>query len=416
MKIMGIVNVTPDSFSDGGMHATTEAAIAHGRQLRSAGADVLDIGGESTRPGSTRVDPRDEQARILDVVRSLAKDTTVSVDTLHATTARAAVDAGATIINDVSGGLHDPDLLRVVAESGAHVVLGHWRGIPDPHHRRSRYIDVSREVVGALADRIAAARAAGIPASHIMVDPGLGFDKTGAQSWELLQRVQELTALGYPVLIGASRKRMLKDLLDGHPSAPNTPADRDLATSVITGLLAGIPGVWGVRVHDVLGSAVARDVATHMRAGSGERARHPGLAVRTGAATIPEPPAAGAGPADVIHLTGLEVYAHHGVFAHEREAGQRFVIDAVVSTDIAAAAADDDLAHTVNYAELATALTEAARRDPVDLIETLAERLARTALAMPGVDRITITVHKPDAPVSEPFDDVAVTITRGGSA
>ncbi|MBC9937390.1 MULTISPECIES: dihydropteroate synthase [unclassified Leucobacter] len=270
--VLGVLNVTPDSFSDGGDFAATDVAIARGFELARLGADFIDVGGESTRPGATRVAPDDELRRVLPVVRALAEGgIPVSIDTLRARTAEAAVAAGARLVNDVSGGESDPDMLRVVADSSAEIALGHWRGIPDVAHRRSDYRDVVREVRGALALRVAAAREAGIAAERIIVDPGLGFDKTSEQGWALLARLGELADPGTRVLVGASRKRMLGELLEAlpaagaaqdhaaagaHAAAELGPRDRDLATAVVSALAARA-GAWAVRVHDVPGTVQA---------------------------------------------------------------------------------------------------------------------------------------------------------------
>ncbi|WP_010154658.1 dihydropteroate synthase, partial [Leucobacter chromiiresistens] len=212
--VMGVLNVTPDSFSDGGAYAEHDAAIAHGVELARLGADLVDVGGESTRPGAAPVRSSDEQERVIPVIRALAsRSIGVSVDTLHADTARAAVAAGARWINDVSGGLHDPEMLAAAADASrrgaAGLIIGHWRGVPDPAHLRSDYADVVSDVTRALAERASAAVAAGVDPGRIVLDPGLGFDKTGAQGWQLLAGLDEVRALGFPVLIGASRKRML---------------------------------------------------------------------------------------------------------------------------------------------------------------------------------------------------------------
>ena len=411
--LMGIVNVTPDSFSDGGDHADTAAAIAYGEKLIQDGAHILDIGGESTRPGSSRISPEDEQRRILGAVQALAEKTVVSVDTIHASTAKAGITAGARIINDVSGGLHDPDMFRVVAESSAEMVICHWRGIPDPNHTRSEYDDVVAEVCDDLKRLTDRAQAEGIPHDRIIIDPGLGFDKTGPQCWEILKRLDELDALGFRVLIGASRKRMLKDVLDGIPGAPNKPKDRDLGTSVVTALCAA-HGMWGVRVHDIAGSVQAVAVEAAWRQGTDAQAEytaaeHPN---EQGPQRSVPPLQSSVANTDTITLTGLEVFAHHGVFQHERQDGQTFYIDASVTVDLSAAGSSDDLQETVHYGELAEKLAQATASEPVDLIETLAERLAATALSFAGVEQATITVHKPHAPITVPFTDVAVTITR----
>ncbi|QIM17221.1 dihydropteroate synthase [Leucobacter insecticola] len=268
-QIMGIVNVTPDSFSDGGQFATTEAAVSQARALVSQGADIVDIGGESTRPGATPVPRAEELARILPVVRDLAAlGHSISIDTLHAETARAAVAAGARLINDVSGGLHDPDMVAVAAEAsrthGARYLIGHWRGVPDPAQQRSNYGDVVAEVRDVLGARADAAVAAGVDPTHIVVDPGLGFDKTGEQGWQLLAHLESLRSLGYPVLVGASRKRMIAEALTrGRGTGASTAASiaaRDVATAVTSALAAGA-GAWGVRVHDVETTVLALAVA-----------------------------------------------------------------------------------------------------------------------------------------------------------
>jgi dihydropteroate synthase len=244
---MAIVNVTPDSFSDGGRYLDADVAIAHARTLRTQGADILDIGGESTRPGAERVAPRVEQQRVLPVIEALASEgAIVSVDTMNASTARAAVAAGARIVNDVSGGLADPEMLAAVAATDAEIALGHWRGPSAEMYARADYADVPREVADELAERVAAARAAGIAADRIIVDPGIGFGKRGAQNWQVLKAIPDFVALGARVLIGTSRKRFLADVLGEDADLTR----RDLATAV-TSALAARSGAWAVRVHDV---------------------------------------------------------------------------------------------------------------------------------------------------------------------
>lgn len=244
---MAIVNVTPDSFSDGGRYLDPDVAIAHARSLRAQGADLLDIGGESTRPGAERVAPRVEQQRVLPVVEALASEgAVVSIDTMNASTARAAVEAGARIVNDVSGGLADPDMLDAVAETDAEIALGHWRGPSTDMYARADYVDVGREVADELAERVAAARAAGIAPDRIVVDPGIGFGKRGIQNWDVLRAIPTIAALGSRVLIGTSRKRFLAEVLGDDADL----ARRDLATAV-TSALAARSGAWAVRVHDV---------------------------------------------------------------------------------------------------------------------------------------------------------------------
>nr|WP_243896297.1 dihydropteroate synthase [Actinomyces bowdenii] len=247
--LMAIVNITPDSFSDGGRWDSHEAALAHGRELLDQGADLLDIGGESTRPGAQRVSPDQERERILPVVRELAaQGAVVSVDTTRAVTAAAAIEAGALIINDVSGGLADPAMHRLVAESGVVYVCQHWRGSPETMDALTDYPDgVVAGVESELRLRLAGLEAAGADPAQVVLDPGLGFAKTHEQSWQLLAATARLTAdLGRPLLIGASRKRFLG--LAAGPGA--APVQRDAATAAATALAAAA-GAWAVRVHEV---------------------------------------------------------------------------------------------------------------------------------------------------------------------
>ena len=251
-EVLGILNITPDSFSDGGKFERLDAAVAHAARLVDQGATWIDVGGESTRPGASAIDPADEEARVLPVVRALASNgIRVSIDTRNADTARAAVRAGATMINDVSGGLYDPGMAAVAAETHAWFVVMHWRGGADVE---PQYIDVVSEVRAELKARVAELVVFGVPQERIVIDPGLGFAKTAEHNWELLGRLDELTALA-PVLVGASRKRFLGALLpEGAPVA-----ERDGATAVISALAAR-SGAWGVRVHDVAGTRHALDV------------------------------------------------------------------------------------------------------------------------------------------------------------
>ncbi|MFT4305636.1 MAG: dihydropteroate synthase [Microbacterium sp.] len=261
--IMGVVNVTPDSFSDGGRYLDPDAAVAHGLRLREQGADLLDVGGESTRPGASRVPVPLEQERVLPVISALAAGgAIVSVDTMNADTAVAAVAAGARIVNDVSGGLADPELLSAVAASGADVVLGHWRGPSADMYAGAEYRDVVREVLAELTGRVEAAASAGIAPARVILDPGIGFGKRGAQNWEILRALPQLTGLGHRVLIGTSRKRFL-----GEAIGEDTPDRRDVATAV-TSALAARDGAWAVRVHDVRSSRDALRVESAWREGA----------------------------------------------------------------------------------------------------------------------------------------------------
>lgn len=260
-SVMGVVNVTPDSFSDGGWYATTEAAVAHGVALRAAGADYVDVGGESTRPGAGRVDAETELRRVLPVVTELtAVGVSVSVDTTRARVAAAAVAAGAVIVNDVTGGRADPGMAAVVAETGVSWVLTHARGASHDMYATAVYDDVVRDVAAELRARVDDAVAAGVDPGRLILDPGIGFAKRAEHSWTLLAHLDALVALGYPVLVGASRKSFLADVL---PEG-RTAADRDAAT-VATTVMAALAGAWGVRVHDAAGSADAVRVVAALR-------------------------------------------------------------------------------------------------------------------------------------------------------
>ncbi|MBI1376553.1 MAG: dihydropteroate synthase [Frankiales bacterium] len=257
---MGVLNVTPDSFSDGGRWLDRDDAVAHGLAMVRDGADLVDVGGESTRPGAVRTDPGTELDRVLPVVRDLVgAGVVVSIDTMRAEVARACVEAGAAVVNDVSGGLSDPGILPTVASLGVPYVAMHWRGYGDRMHELAVYDDVVDDVVGELAARDADAVAAGVDPRSVVLDPGLGFAKEAAHNWALLHHLDRLLALGRPVLLGASRKRFLGTLLaaDGEPR----PLDaRDDATDAVSAI-AALAGAWCVRVHDVRGSRDAVEVA-----------------------------------------------------------------------------------------------------------------------------------------------------------
>jgi dihydropteroate synthase len=249
--VMGVLNVTPDSFSDGGRYADLDAAVRHGVQMHRDGAHLIDVGGESTRPGAERVDAETEAARILPVIRELAaRGVPMSVDTYRASVAAAGLAAGATIVNDVSGGLADPDMAKVVAEAGCPWILMHWRGHAKRMQELARYSDVVVDVKAELTQRIADALAAGVAADRIVIDPGLGFAKGAADNWQLTARFPELLALGYPVLFAASRKSYLGALLAAPDGTPRPTGERTAAT-IATSVLAVAAGAWGVRVHDV---------------------------------------------------------------------------------------------------------------------------------------------------------------------
>ncbi|WP_309225497.1 dihydropteroate synthase [Quadrisphaera sp. INWT6] len=258
--VWGVVNTTPDSFSDGGRHLDPDRAVEHGLALLAEGADAVDVGGESTRPGAQRVEPAEELARVLPVVEALARHgAVVSIDTMRAEVAAAALAAGASVVNDVSGGLADPDMAPLVARTGATCVVGHWRGHSAGMDALAGYDDVVAEVRSELGARLAAFEAAGASRGQLVADPGLGFAKRAEHDWALLAALPELVGAFGRVLVGASRKRFLGALLaDGDRTRP--PGERDDATTAVTALAAAA-GAWGVRVHAVRGSADAVRVA-----------------------------------------------------------------------------------------------------------------------------------------------------------
>ncbi|MGW4217472.1 dihydropteroate synthase [Streptomyces bacillaris] len=259
--VMGVVNVTPDSFSDGGRWFDTTVAVKHGLDLVSEGADLVDVGGESTRPGATRVDESEELRRVVPVVKGLASEgVTVSVDTMRARVAEQAVAAGAVLVNDVSGGLADPDMIPAVAAAGVPFVVMHWRGFSESMNSLAVYEDVVAEVLAELRQRMDAVVAGGLDPDRVVIDPGLGFAKLAPHDLALVARLEELHALGRPLLVAASRKRFLGHVLAGPGAAPPPARERDAATAAVSALAARA-GAWAVRVHEVGATADAVRVA-----------------------------------------------------------------------------------------------------------------------------------------------------------
>lgn len=256
--VMGVVNVTADSFSDGGRYLDHDRAIQHGLTLAAQGAQIIDVGGESTRPGAARLDPEVERGRVLPVIRELvAQGITVSVDTMHADVAEAALECGVHIVNDVSGGRADPNMAPLLAGARVPWVLMHWREVDaEQPHRIPEYADVVADVRAELLAAVDDAVAAGVEPGNLIIDPGLGFAKSAQHNWALLRALPELVATGIPVLVGASRKRFLGTLLADADGTPREPDGRETATAVISALAAQ-QGAWGVRVHDVRASVDA---------------------------------------------------------------------------------------------------------------------------------------------------------------
>jgi dihydropteroate synthase len=255
--IMGVINITPDSFSDGGQFLDTNEAIKHALELVSEGANIIDLGGESTRPGALRVKLEEEQARVLPVIKALvdnaefiASGAIISIDTMNAQTAALAVAAGAVIVNDVSGGLADDQMFAELKSLNCKFIVSHWRGFSETMDSMNNYTSVAKDVAEELIERVAKAEAAGISRDRLIIDPGLGFAKDIAQNWHLVARLDELEKLELPILVGASRKRFLAGALEPEDAAGVSNQRRDLATAVLTALLLQRK-LWGVRVHNV---------------------------------------------------------------------------------------------------------------------------------------------------------------------
>ena len=271
--VIGIINVTPDSFSDGGRYLDRDDAVAHGLALRAQGADLIDVGGESTRPGSRRIDASTEIARVVPVIRELvASGVPCSVDTTRAAVAEAALEAGALIVNDVSGGLADPAMASTMARCRVPWILMHWRGHSATMDQLAHYADVVAEVRAELVARVDAAVLAGVDPGALVLDPGLGFAKKAAHNWALLGHLDELTELGFPIMVGASRKRFLGTLLAGEDGQARPCDGRDSATAAVSALAAAA-GTWGVRVHDVAASRDAIAVTAAWQAGAAKPIR-----------------------------------------------------------------------------------------------------------------------------------------------
>ena len=254
---MGVINITPDSFSDGGQFLNSNEAVKHALELVREGANIIDLGGESTRPGALRVKLEEEQARVLPVIEALiqnaefkASGAIISIDTMNAQTAALAVAAGAAIVNDVSGGLADEKMFAELKNLKCKFIVSHWRGFSETMDSLNNYTSVAKDVAQELIERVAKAEAAGISRDRLIIDPGLGFAKDIAQNWHLVARLDELEKLGLPILVGASRKRFLAGALEPQDAAGVSNQRRDLATAVLTALLLQRK-LWGVRVHNV---------------------------------------------------------------------------------------------------------------------------------------------------------------------
>ena len=380
--IMGILNLTPDSFSDGGQFNSVKSAVQTATSMVAHGAQIIDVGGESTRPGAERISLEIELERVIPVIEQLSQiGIYVSIDTMRSEVANAAVDVGAQMVNDVSGGLSDPHMLATVARLEVPIVLMHWRGPSKNMQENIHYENALTEVCAELHSVAKAAQLAGVARGNIILDPGIGFGKESEHNWKILRNIDSLLALGYPVLIGVSRKRFLGGLLAAPDGTPRTVSVRDTASAVLGAHLLQ-RGAWGVRVHDVQATSDAY------------------LALD---AVNPNP------AIDSIELVGLREFGHHGALENERVLGQYFSVDAILGLSISHAANTDQLADTVNYAEVADSIRARISGEPVDLIEKLAELIADDCLSFAQVVSVTIRVHKPDAPIEGEFADVVVT-------
>ena len=271
-QVMGVLNVTPDSFSDGNQYNSLESAVDHAKLLVLAGAQIIDIGGESTRPGATRITPEEEQERVIPVIQAVADlklDVQISIDTMNASTAELAIAAGAGIINDVSGGLADENMFAVAAKHDVSIVISHWRGHSDIMNTLASYQNVAEEVAQEIQERVDAAITSGIKRENLIVDPGLGFAKDMKQNWQLVARLDEIEKLGLPVLVGASRKRFIAGALDEEQPNSVSHERRDVATAVLTALLMQRK-LWGVRVHNVLSTVDAINIVGALHEGSSD--------------------------------------------------------------------------------------------------------------------------------------------------
>jgi len=270
--VMGVLNITPDSFSDGNLYSSLDAALDHARLLAISGADIIDIGGESTRPGAERITVEEEQTRVLPVIKKIVEadlGVRLSIDTMNAATAREAVALGVSIINDVSGGLADPDMFSVAAETKATLVISHWRGHSNIMNTLNSYQDVAVEVAQELQLRVDAAVLSGVSRENIVIDPGLGFAKDMKQNWQLVARLDEIEKLGLPVLVGASRKRFIAGALDEDEPNSVSHERRDVATAVLTALLMQRK-LWGVRVHNVIATVDAISIVGALHDGQAD--------------------------------------------------------------------------------------------------------------------------------------------------
>jgi dihydropteroate synthase len=381
-RIMGILNVTPDSFSDGGRYAGAEEAVAAGRRMAEEGAAIVDVGGESTRPGAEEVSEEEELRRVLPVVRALAAEgrARVSIDTTKPGVADACLEAGATLVNDVTG-LRDPEMARAAARHGAGVVVMHMRGTPRTMRSLTGYGDVVRDVMEELRPRVERAREAGV--AEVYVDPGIGFAKTAEQSFELLARLAELKELGRPLLVGPSRKSFLAAV-----GGMDRAEDR-LEGTIAAAVIAALGGAAVVRVHDVAACRKALAVADRVKEFGGK----------------------GAG-GDKILLSGVRLEVHLGVPEEERAGLQTIFADIEMNYDVLAAGLSDDFRKTIDYAAVHDTVQRVACGRPFALIEAMAEEMAAAVLAEYPAARVRVAIRKPEALRARGVEWAGVEIVR----
>ena len=369
-SVMGVVNVTPDSFSDGGVHLDPAVAIEAAKRMTAEGAAIVDIGGESTRPGSDGVSAEEELRRVVPVLEPLGGELPVSIDTSKAAVARAALERGAILVNDVTALRGDPELAGVVADAGAYLCLMHMQGEPRTMQAEPRYDDVAAEVAAFLEERLAFAVAQGIPEERICLDPGIGFGKTVAHNLELVRRLDVLLALGRPVLVGFSRKSSLRTL---------TGSDDLLGASVAAAVVAFERGATILRVHDVKPHVDALTVAAADRV-------------------------------ITVEVSDLRVFGRHGVHEEERERGQDFLFD--VELDVGQRGTSDRLEDAVDYVEVARVVQEVSDARQYALLEALASAVADELERRFSPERVRVRVRKPEVRPAGLDGTVAATVTR----
>ena len=408
---MGVVNVTPDSFSDGGRWLDPEKAIAHAHRLVADGAGILDIGGESTRPGANPVAADEQLRRIVPVFEGLqGVEARLSIDTTKASVARAAIEAGADIVNDVTALRDDPDLAGLCAERGVNVCLMHMLGEPRTMQDDPHYDDVVDDVKAFLVERLAHAVAAGIAEDRVWLDPGIGFGKTVDHNLALLGRLDELVAIGRPIVVGTSRKGFI-GRISGEEIEGRVPG------TIATNVIALGNGAEVFRVHDVAAVAQALDVAAATFRGQWNGAtttsttstttstRSPSTSSDDEDDDVPDTPVS-------IEISGLSLYTHHGVSAAEREVGQRLVLDITLDMLRNDATTTDDVADTVDYGEVCQLAALIAQQRSYRTLERLATAIADRLLDDFDVHSVMVKASKPEPPIPLPVDEASVTVWR----